>query len=77
MKEDMKVCLAAIRREMQERYPYESREKRNEAFKILYHGWTQQGTRHGRNKQFFSVAWKRGWLSQRDADDLRKYIGIL
>ena len=72
MKEKVDLQLA-IFAETQQKFPHINWEK----FEVLYHGWTQQGTRHGRNKQFFSVAWKRGWLSQRDADDLRKYIGIL
>ena len=45
-------------------------------FDILYHGWRQQGIRHGRNYQFFVIAWKRGWLALKDADSLRKYIGL-
>lgn len=59
--------------ETRSKYPHINWEK----FEILYHGWAQQSVRHGRNKQFFSVAWNRGWLSKKDADDLRKYIGIL
>ena len=58
--------------ETQQRFPHITLDK----FSILYDGWRQQGTRHGRNKQFYSVAWERGWLSIRDADDLRKYIGL-
>ena len=76
MKKKNIVCLAAIRRQLQERFRYESREKRNSAFEILYHGWRQQGIRHGRNYQFYVVAWKRGWLAYKDADDFRKYIGL-
>ena len=70
------VYLAAIRREMQARFRYASRKKRNEAFEILYHGWRRQGIRQGRKSQVFTVAWKRGWLSKREADDFRKYIGL-
>ena len=45
-------------------------------FEILYHGWRRQGIRHGRNSQIYTVAWRRGWLSPKDADDFRKYIGL-
>ena len=76
MKRKNRVYLAAIRREMQNRYRYESRKKRNSAFKVLYYGWRQQCRRRGRNSQFFTYAWKRAWLSIKDADDLRKYIGL-
>ena len=77
MKEENHVYLAAIRRAMQERFQYASREKRNCAFAVLYHGWRQKCIRHGRNYQFFAVAWKRGWLSKIDAEDFQKYIGLL
>lgn len=46
------------------------------SFKTLYDGWRRQGMRHGRDGSTFSVMWKRGWLSTKDADDLRKYIGL-
>lgn len=76
MKKQSRIYLAAIRRQMQERFRYAPRKKRNEAFAILYHGWRQQGFRHGRNKQFYTIAWRRAWLAPKDADDLRKYIGL-
>ena len=77
MRKENRIYLAAIRRELQARYQYESREKRNWAFEVLYHGWRQQGIRHGRNHTFYVLAWKRGWLSQKDADSFRKYIGLI
>ena len=76
MKEENIVCLAAIRREMQERFRFESRQKRNQAFETLYFGWRQQSRRRGRNTQFFTYAWQRGWLSKKDAEDFRIYIGL-
>ena len=73
MKDDRKVwILATILAETQKRFPHIDLRK----FLVLYHGWTQQQGRHGRHKQFFSYAWKRGWLSDKDADDFRKYIGL-
>ena len=71
-----RIYLAAIRRDMQKRFLYETRKKRNEAFHILFNGWRQQGIRHGGNSQFYTCAWKRGWLASKDALDLRKYIGL-
>ena len=76
MNKEKRVYLAAIRRELQAQYRYESREKRNWAFEILFHGWRQEGIRHGRKSPFFTVVWKRGWITQKDAGDLRKYIGL-
>ena len=58
--------------ETRSKFPHIDRKK----FEILYHGWRQKGIRHGRNAQFYVVAWRRGWLSKRDADDFRKYIGL-
>ena len=76
MKKENIVCLAAIRRELQAQYQYESREKRNWAFKTLYLGWKQKGIRHGRNATIFYFMWKRGWVAQKDARSIRKYIGL-
>jgi len=76
MKKENIVCLAAIRRELQAQYQYESREKRNWAFQTLFLGWRQKGIRHGRNGAIFSIMWKRGWVAQNDARDLREYIGL-
>ncbi len=76
MRKDKIVCLAAIRREMQEQYRYKDRKERNHAFEVLYHGWRQQGIRHGRNHQFYVIAWSRGWLALKDAHLLQQYIGL-
>lgn len=76
MREEKRVYLAAIRREMQNRYQYESREKRNHAFEVLYHGWRQQEKRRGRFSQFFTTIWRRGWVNENDAIKLRNYIGL-
>ena len=64
--------LGEILSETQARFPHIDLRK----FKILYDGWRQQGIRAGRKSQFYSMAWKRGWISTKDADSLRKYIGI-
>ena len=65
--------MADIFAETQRRFPHIDLKR----ILILYHGWRQQGIRHGRAAQFYTIAFKRGWLSQRDADDFRKYIGLL
>ena len=36
-----------------------------------------QSVRRGRKGSYFTYMWKRGWLSPKDADELRKYIGLL
>ncbi len=64
--------LGDILLETQTRFPHIDWRR----LEILYHGWRQQGIRHGRNYQFFVVAWRRGWLAPKDADSLRKYIGL-
>ena len=64
--------LADILPETQQRFPHINLNK----FITLYDGWRAQCIRHGRNSPFFTVAWKRGWLSQKDAEEFRKYIGL-
>lgn len=60
--------------ETQTRYPHIDLRK----FKILYDGWRAQGIRIKIHPQsFYTLAWKRGYLKQKDADSLRKYIGVL
>ena len=71
MKEKVYI-LADILPETQARFPHIDLKK----FRILYDGWRAQGLRHGRNSQFYTVAWNRGWLSKNAADSLRQYIGI-
>ena len=71
MKEKIWI-LSDILAETKKRFPHITLNK----FDILYHGWRQQGKRHGRNAQFYVIAWKRGWLAPKDADDFRKYIGL-
>ena len=67
-----KIDLHIILSEAKKRYPWIDLD----GFDVLYHGWRQQGIRHGRNAQFYVIAYKRGWLAKKDADDFRKYIGL-
>lgn len=65
--------LAEILGETQKRFPHIDLKK----FVILYDGWRAQSVRRGRKGSYFTYMWKRGWLSPKDADELRKYIGLL
>lgn len=71
MKEKVYI-LADILPETQTRYPHIDLRK----FKVLYDGWRAQNARLGRKSPYFTFMWNRGWLSPRDADSLRKYIGL-
>ena len=65
--------LGDILTETQARYPHIDLRK----FKTLYDGWRAQGLRQKTHSTtFYTDAWNRGWLSQKDADSLRKYIGL-
>ena len=60
--------------ETRKRFPHIDMKK----FKILYDGWRAQGLRNKRHSTtFYTDSWNRGWLSEKDADSLRKYIGVL
>ena len=72
MKEKVDI-LADILPETQTRYPHIDLRK----FKVLYDGWRAQSVRLGRKGSYFTFMWNRGWLSPRDADSLRKYIGLV
>ena len=65
--------FADIFSETQRQFPHIDLRK----FEILFSGWRQQGIRHGLSYQFYWIAWRRGWLAKKDADDLRKYIGLI
>ena len=74
MKKENKVyILADIFAETQARYPHIDLRR----MKTLYDGWRTKGLRKKIHSPFFySEAWKRGWLSGKDADSLREYIGL-
>ena len=68
---DIQVTIFA---ETQEKFPHIDWQK----FKILYDGWRYQGIRNKIHPpSFYTYAWKRGDLKPKDADSLRKYIGVL
>ena len=68
---DIQVTIFA---ETQAKFPHIDWRK----FKILYQGWRQQGLRQKIHPpSFYTLAWKRGDLKPKDADSLRKYIGVL
>ena len=65
--------LGEILSETQARFPHIDLRK----FKILYDGWRRQGMRQKKHPaSFYTQAWRRGWISEKDADSLRIYIGI-
>ena len=74
MKEENKVyILAEILTETLERFPHINLRK----FKTLYDGWRAQGMRQKiHSAPFYTTAWRRGYLATKDANDLRKYIGL-
>lgn len=72
MKEKVDIQVT-IFDETRERYPHINPKK----FKVLWDGWRAQGLRNKRHSApFFTSAWRRGYLAPKDADDLRKYIGL-
>ena len=67
---DIQVTIFA---ETQARYPHIDWRK----FKILYDGWRAQGLRNKTHSApFYTTAWRRGYLAPKDANELRKYIGL-
>ena len=73
MKEKVDIQVT-IFDETRERYPHITPKK----FKVLYDGWRAKGLRlKTHSTTFYTDAWNRGWLSKKDADSLRKYIGVL
>ena len=47
-------------------------------FKILYDCWRAAGIRKKRHgASFYTFNWRRGYLSEKDANSLRMYIGLL
>ena len=72
MREENIVCLAAIRRRMQERYHFENR---NQAFENLWFGWVHQSVRrNGTSTQNYRQRWLRGYIKKDEADDFWNYI---
>ena len=46
-------------------------------FEILFNGWRQYCIKRGRNTQYFTTVWKRGWIAGKEVDSFRKYIGLI
>lgn len=75
MRKKNRIYLAAIRRELQAQYQYESREKRNWAFETFWFGWMQKRLRMTKcAPQTYYKKWKQGWLNQDLAKDFWGYI---
>ncbi len=74
-KKEKHVYLAAIRRDLQARYQYKSREKRNWAFRTFWFGWMQKRMRQTHcAPQTYYKKWKQGWLNEALAEDFWDYI---
>jgi len=72
MKEENRVYLAAIRRDMQSRFQFENR---NYAFLTLWYGWVHQRMRlYKIAHNTFANKWKRGYINKREAKDFWNYI---
>jgi len=65
--------LAEILPETQKRFPHINIKK----FKILYDCWRAKGLRNKTHSHtHYTTVWIRGWMSHKDADSLRQYIGL-
>ena len=59
--------------ETKARYPHIDWKK----FKVLWDGWRATGLRNKyHSAPFYTTAWRRGYLAPKDANELRKYIGL-
>ena len=74
MKEEKKIPISGVLALLKLRDPQWKDAKMEPKFKILYDGWRQAEMRkYNRNTQFFTDAWKRGWLSEADYYRFREY----
>lgn len=75
MKEENRVYLAAIRRRMQAKFNFITRQKRNQAFANLWYGWVHRCLRRsGGYTSAYLVKWKRGYIHREEAADFWQYI---
>lgn len=74
MKKENKVLICSVLTLLQERDPDWKYARMVPKFKVLYDAWRQADMRkYKRNSQFYSIAWKRGWLAKADFNRFRKY----
>ena len=75
MKLENRVYLAAIRRNMQARLQFPTREERNKAFATLWYGWLKKCLRqYGGYDSVFLNKWKRGYINTTEAASFWSYI---
>lgn len=74
MKNELKKDIPAVLEMLQARDPAWKHVKMLPKFKELYQAWAYRQVRHGkRNKQFYSVSWRRKWLPIDDFRAFRDY----
>ena len=74
MKKEKKVMITSALTLLQERDPAWKHPKMQQQFKTLFQGWRQAELRAKRHTgYFYSISWKRGWLSQDDFVRFRDY----
>ena len=75
MKKENRVYLAAIRRDMQARLNFPTREERNKAFETLWYGWVKKNIRkHGGYDSVYRLKWIRAYISTNEAASFWDYI---
>jgi hypothetical protein len=75
MKSEKKVLITSALTLLQERDPEWKHPAMVKKFKFLYDNWRQKELRakiHG--PSFYTLAWRRGWLSQDDFVRFRDYV---
>ena len=75
MKSEKKVLIVSALNALQERDPDWKRPALSKKFKILYDDWRQKELRAKQHAaSFYTLSWKRGWLSQADFVRFRAYV---
>lgn len=75
MKKEKKVLICSVLNHLAQRDPWwKNNPNAQRKFKEIYAAWRTTELRHKhRNPQFFTVAWKRGWLSIDEFVRFREY----
>ena len=75
MKSEKKVLIVSALNALQERDPDWKQPAMIKKFKILYDDWRQKELRAKQHAaSFYTLSWKRGWLSQADFVRFRAYV---
>ena len=74
MKQERKILISSVLNLLAARDPEWAHARMTKAFRTLYDGWRQTELRHKHhNPQFYTNAWKRGWLDKADFVRFKKY----